>query len=388
MLHPVGELGQHGIGDVAGALSDEVDAHAPGADQLHRLLDLLQQHGGRVPEQHVGLVEEEHQLGLVHIARLRQALKQLRQHPQQEAGVQGGVLHQLDAVQHVDHAAAVLVGAHPVADVQGGLAEEQLAALLLQGQQRPQDGRCRLGRDVAVGHHVLGAVLVDVGQHGTQILQVDQQQALVVGDAEHDVQDALLGGGQAQDPAEKLRPHVADGGADGVAALLIDIPEGGGVRLIGKGVPDAELVDALLHALIADAGGADARHVALHVAQEHGHARVGEGFRHHLHGDGLAGAAGACDQTVAVAHVQRHLHPLAVRQTHIDPAVFVHIAVLQYVFASIIRQRPPPRKKEMARHGSVPSLLLIPHIRNGYFTYFVAVLIIKHCLFEKLIVIL
>ena len=173
MLHPVGELGQHGIGNIAGALCDEVHAHAAGADQLHRLLDLLQQHGRRVAEQHMGLVKEKHQLGLVHIAGLRQALEQLRQHPQQEAGVQRGILHQLNAVQHVDHAPAVGVGAHPVTDIQGRFAEEQVAALLLQRQQRPEDGRYGLRRDVAVAHHVLDAVLVHIGQHGPQILQVD-----------------------------------------------------------------------------------------------------------------------------------------------------------------------------------------------------------------------
>ena len=330
MLHPIGELGQHGVGNIAGTLGDEEHTHAARADQLHRLLDLLQQHGRRVPEQHVSLIEEEHQLGLVQIAGLRQILEQLRQHPQQETGVQGGVLHQLDAVQHVDHAMSVGVGAYPVPDVQRRFAEEQVAALLLQRQQRPEDRRHGLGGDVAVGHHVLRAVLVHVGQHGPQILQVDQQQAPVVGNAEHDVQDPLLRRSQPQNAAQKLRSHIADGGADGMSALLIDIPEGGGVCFIGKGIADTEFVDALFHALVADAGRADTRHIALYVAQEHGHARIGKGLGHHLHGNGLAGAAGAGDQAVTVAHVQGQLHPLSVRQTHIDLAVFVHIAILRF----------------------------------------------------------
>ena len=108
--------------------------------------------------------------------------------------------------------------AHPVADVQRRFPEKQLAALLLQRQQRPQDRRHRLGRDIAVGHHVFGAVLVDIGQHGPQILQVDQQQPLVIRNLKHDVQNSLLHRRQAQNPAEKLRSHVADGGPDGVAA--------------------------------------------------------------------------------------------------------------------------------------------------------------------------
>ena len=326
MLHPVGKLRQHGIGNIAGTLRHKVHAHAPGADQLHRLLHLLQQHGGGIAEQHVGLVKEEYHPGLVQIASLRQDLKQLRQHPQQETGVQRGILHQLDAVQHIDHAPAVSSRAHPVADVQRRFPEKQLAALLLQWQQGPQDRRHRLRRDIAVGHHVLGAVLIDISQHGPQVLQVDQQQPLVIRNLKHNVQNSLLHRRQAQNPAEKLRSHVADGGPDGVAALLINIPEGGGITLVDKAVPQAEFVDALFHALAALARRADARHVALHITQKHRHTGVGKGLRHHLHGDGLAGAAGPSDQSVAVAHIQRQFHPLVTCQTHIDLPVFVHEA--------------------------------------------------------------
>ena len=277
----------------------------------------------------MGLVKEEHQLGLVQIAGFRQALEQFGEHPQQEAGVQRGVLYQLDAVQHIDHAASLGIGTHPVLNLKRRLAEEQFPALLLQRQQRPENGSHGLGCDVAVGHHVLGAVLIDVGQHGPQVFQIDQQQALIVRDAEHNMQDALLGWGQPKDAGQQLRPHFTDGGADGVTALLIDIPESGGIAAIGKGIPQAEFVDALLHPLAALTGGADTGHIALDVAQEHRHTCVRKGFRHHLHGDGLSRTAGTGDQAVTVAHVQAHFHPLIVRQTHVDLAVFVHKAILR-----------------------------------------------------------
>ena len=329
MLYTVGQLGEHAVGNIAGTLGHEVHADAPGADQLDRLLDLLKQHLGRIPEQHMGLVKEEHQLGLIQIAGFRQALEQLREHPQQETGVQRGVLYQLDAVQHIDHAASLGVGTHPVLNLQRRFTEEQLPALLLQRQQRPEDGSHRLGCDVAVGHHILGAVLVNVGQHGPQVFQIDQQQALIVRDAEHNMQDALLGRGQSKNTGQQLRPHFADGGADGVTALLINIPESGGIAAIGEDIPQAEFVNALLHPLAALTGGADTGHIALDVAQEHRHACVRKGFRHHLHGDGLSRTAGTGDQAVTVAHVQAHFHPLIVRQTHVDLAVFVHKAILR-----------------------------------------------------------
>ena len=71
MLHPIGKLRQHGVWNIAGTLRHKVYAHAPGTDQLHRLLHLLQQHSGRIAEQHVGLVKEEYHPGLVKIAALR-----------------------------------------------------------------------------------------------------------------------------------------------------------------------------------------------------------------------------------------------------------------------------------------------------------------------------
>ena len=329
MLHAVGELREHRVGNVARALRHEKHAHALRADELDGLLDLLHEDRRRVAEERVRLVEEEHQLGLFQIARLGQALKQLREHPQKEARVERRVLHQLHAVEHVDHAAAVRVGAHPVIDVERRLAEKEVAALLLKRQQRAQDRRDGLRRDVAVGHHVLRAVLTDVVQHGAQVLEIEEQQPLVIRDAEHDVQDALLRGREAEDAGQKLRPHVAHCRADGVAAGLINVPEGRGIALVGKAAAQTEAVDALFHALAAHAGGADARDVALDVAQEHQHARVGKAFGHHFHRDGLARAARARDQAVAVAHIERKLHARAVRKSHVYLTVFVHRAILR-----------------------------------------------------------
>ena len=138
------------------------------------------------------------------------------------------------------------------------------------------------------------------------------------------MQNALLRGREAEDAGQKLRPHVAHRRADGVAAGLINVPEGRGIALVGKAAAQTEAVDAPFHALAAHAGGADARHVALHVAQENGYARIGERFRQHLHRNGLAGAGRTGDQAVPVAHGEGKLHPLLTGETKIDFAVIVH----------------------------------------------------------------
>ena len=62
---------------------------------------------------------------------------------------------------------------------------------------------------------------------------------------------------------------------------------------------------------------ADAGDVALYIAEEHRDSRIREGLRHDFHGDGFAGAAGAGDQAVPVAHFRVQEDPLVFRKTHI-----------------------------------------------------------------------
>jgi hypothetical protein len=52
-------------------------------------------------------------------------------------------------------------------------------------------------------------------QQRPQILEVEQQQALVVGDLEGDVEHALLGVVEVEEARQQQRPHLGDGGADG-----------------------------------------------------------------------------------------------------------------------------------------------------------------------------
>jgi hypothetical protein len=88
-------------------------------------------------------------------------LEQLGQQPQQEGRVQPRRVHQLVGGEHVDDTPAV-DGLQEVGDVEHRLAEEPVAALLLDLQQPALD-RADAGRaDVAVGRLVLARVLGDV----------------------------------------------------------------------------------------------------------------------------------------------------------------------------------------------------------------------------------
>ena len=324
MLHAVGKLREHGVRHVRRALRHEEHADTARADQLHGLLDLLHEHRRGVAEEHVRLIEEEHELRLFKIADLRHGLEQLREQPEKEARVQRRVLHELDAVEHVDHAASLGVGADPVVHVERRLAEEQLAALFLQRQQRAEDRRNGLRGDVAVLHAVIFFMVVHIVQQRAQVLEIVEQQSAVVCNAENDLQNARLRLAQAENAGEQLGPHFAHGGAHGMAAGLVNVPERGRVAAVGKFAGEGKALDALLHILAVRAGGADTGDVALHVAQENGHARIGEGFRQHLHRNGLAGAGRTGDQAVPVAHGEGKLHPLLAGETEIDFAVIVH----------------------------------------------------------------
>ena len=359
MLYAVGELGQHVVGDIGRALRDEVDTDALGADQLDDLDDLLHEGLGRVVEQQVRLVKEEDHARLLRIADLGKLLIELGHHPQQEGRVHQRARDQALAGEDVDVAAALGVGAHPVVDVERGLAEELVAALVLEGEQRALDRADAGGGDVAVLGGELGAVVADVLEHRAQILEVEQQQAVIVRHAEDDVQHAGLDLGQAEETAEQRRAHFGDRDAHGVSLLAEDVPEAGGIGLEGE-VLDAEAADTLPEVLARVAGQTHAGQIALDVAEEDRNAHVGEGLGHHLHRDGLAGAGGAGDDAVTVCHLRKKIevflglcHPYLVIGKHSGPpycSFFAYNRILAQLFAvhntKLEKNRPifPPRR--------------------------------------------
>jgi hypothetical protein len=64
-------------------------------------------------------------------------------------------------------------------------------------------------------------------QHGAQVFHVQHQQALVVGDLEHQVQHPGLGLVERQHARQQQRAHVADGGAHRVTLFAKHVPQRG-----------------------------------------------------------------------------------------------------------------------------------------------------------------
>ena len=300
MLHTVAQLAEDAVGDIGGTLGDEIDAHALGTDEADDLLDFVDQGLGGVVEEGVRLVEEEDELGKVHVAHLGQGAVEFGEEPQKEGAVELRLHHQAVGSQYIHNAFAPF-GLHKVEDVETGLAKEAVGPLTLELQEGTLDGTDGGRGDVAVTGGILFGMLGHVVEHRAQVLDVEDKEASFIGNAEYDVEHAVLGFVEAHEAREELRTHLAHGGADGVALLAKDIEETHGAAL-ELGVGDAEGVFAFLDKRTHLASLADAREVALHIGHKAGYAGLAEGLGHHLQGDGLTGARGSGDKPMTVGH--------------------------------------------------------------------------------------
>ena len=143
-------------------------------------------------------------------------------------------------------------------------------------------------------------VVADVLQHRAQVLQVEQQQAVVVGDLEHQLQHAGLGLVEVEHARQQQRAHVGDRGAHRVALLAEHVPQRGraGARL-GRGRCRAPSAPRPASSPSVPAWLMPVRS-PLTSAMNTGTPMPAEVLGQGLQGDGLAGAGGAGDQAVAV----------------------------------------------------------------------------------------
>jgi hypothetical protein len=137
-------------------------------------------------------------------------------------------------------------------------------------------------------------------EQGAQVVEVEQQPAVVVGELEHDFQHARLGIVEFEHAREQGRADLADRAAHRMAELAVQVPEDHRAGFAGVSV-DADFGDPRLQLVVAGARGGEAGDVALDVGHEHRHADAREAFRDGHQRDRLAGAGRARDQAVAIA---------------------------------------------------------------------------------------
>src|SRR3546814_13480448 len=98
----------------------------------------------------------------------------------------------------------------------------------------------------------------------------------------------------------------SDLGPDRMPLLAEEVPEDGRASSRLE-IRDADRLEAPVDLLVARAGLADARKIALDVGHHRGDAVSGEPLRQDLKRDGLAGACGAGDQPVAIGERQQQI---------------------------------------------------------------------------------
>ncbi len=125
------------------------------------------------------------------------------------------------------------IGAHEVGNLERRLAKEVLGALLFEDEQRALDGTDRGRGDVAVMGGKLGTALGDVTEERAQILEIEKQKPLVIGQFEGGVEDAFLGGVEVKHAREQQRAHLGNRGADRMALTTEEVPEDGGKAFEG-----------------------------------------------------------------------------------------------------------------------------------------------------------
>ena len=143
-------------------------------------------------------------------------------------------------------------------------------------------------------------VVAHVLQHRAQVLQVEQREAVVVGDLEHQVQHAGLRLVEREHARQQQRAHVGHGGAHRVALLGRTRPTAWSGQLDRFRRRQAALLEDRGHLGRQRAGLRDAGQVALHVGHEHRHADARQVLGERLQRDRLAGAGGAGDQPVPI----------------------------------------------------------------------------------------
>ena len=97
-------------------------------------------------------------------------------------------------------------------------------SLLLQRQQSALDSPDRSAADIAVLILEGFSVIADVLSDGPQVFEIEQQQALVIGNAEDNIQHAGLNVVEIQQTGQQQRSEVRYRGSHRVTLFAEDIP--------------------------------------------------------------------------------------------------------------------------------------------------------------------
>src|SRR5690606_31785672 len=158
------------------------------------------------------------------------------------------------------------------------------------------------GNTATDGGQLLGGAQQPVQQR-LQVLEIQQQEALLIGPGEYAVERGQLIVIEVQQAGQQQRSHLAAGRAQWLAAVTEDVPGRHGHRF-GLPLQPRHQRPSLVDTGRRRSGGSHTGQIALDIGGEYRHAGSGKALGQYLQGDCLAGAGGPGDQTVTVAHAQ------------------------------------------------------------------------------------
>ena len=229
---------------------------------------------------------------------LGQLFVELGEQPQEQRRVDLGAGQELVGSEDA-HDTTTPFGLHEVVERERGLAEELGATLRLEREQSSLYRTHARRGDVPVLGAELRCVVAGVLQHRAQVLEIEQEEAAVVGDLEDGREHARLRLVQLEHAPEEERPHLRDRRAQRVALLAEDVPEHHRGRAVLEAL-EAQRLHAFGDLRIAAARSGHAREVSLHVGHEDRDADRAEAFRKRLQRHRLARSRRAGDEAVAV----------------------------------------------------------------------------------------
>ena len=122
------------------------------------------------------------------------------------------------------------VGLHEVVEIRAPAHRRNLSPpCCSSASSRALNGADTRGGDVAVLRLELASVVADVLENGLQVLHVQEEESVVIGDFKDQREDTFLRVVEIEKTREQQRTHFGDGGADGMPLGAEDIPEGNGI---------------------------------------------------------------------------------------------------------------------------------------------------------------
>src|SRR5581483_3898666 len=193
-----------------------------------------------------------------------------------------------------------------VVEIQGWFAKELVSTLLFETDQAPLNGPDAGGGYIAILSLKVVCILANVLQHGLQVFQIEQKQAIIIRNLKNEREYSRLSLVKIEQTTEQERPHFRDRGAHRVALFGEDIPErhraGGECEIV-----QLEFLRALDNLWLCRARLADSRQIPLHICRKYRYPDATEGLGHHLQGDGLTGSGRARNQSMAVGILRKQI---------------------------------------------------------------------------------